>query len=320
MALQVDDNVELLDLMIKDHHEAPEEYKTTGRWVGYSERFLIYLKEKGLYDFRRQHAQKEENAHVLASFGACDLNLKEQGRPERLFHIANSCYLGEGARHITHLHPSTIGNPEGFLIDGIFYTRSWLNFYCRYAYVSKFIRFSDQLIVEVGSGSGKQAELLKKAHPDLTIVLFDLPTQLYVCHQYLTKVFEGTDTVVDYMQGREITSFAEIVPGKINILPHWKFDIIKHQPIDLLWNAASFQEMASPTAKHYLSIADKAKACFLMHLIAYDPDSPQPGNRGVIAPDVMSNFVEIDRTLARLVYTPETWRYFDSFWINRLYT
>lgn len=319
MVVQVADDIELLDLMIKDHNEAPEEYNATGRWLGYSERFLVYLKEKGLHDFRRQRPKKDDDGYVLASFGARDLNSASYGTPEELYHMANSCYLAEGARSIKELHPSQVGNPEGFEIDGQFYTRSWLNYFCRYAYVSKFIQFTNQIVVEVGPGSGKQAELLKKAHPGLTILLFDLPTQQYVCHQYLSKVFEDSDPIVGYRKGREVNSLADVIPGKINILPHWKFHIIKDQPIDLLWNAASFQEMGPETAANYLTLASKAKACFLMYQITYESSMVQPGKRGVINPEVLYNFDEIDRTAAMLVYLYKNWLYFDSFWKNRLY-
>ena len=113
VVVQLDDDIELLDLMIKDHNEAPEEYNATGRWHGYSERFLVYLKEKGLHDFRRQRPKKDDDGYVLASFGARDLNSTSYGTPEELYHMANSCYLAEGARPIKCLHSSQVGNPEG---------------------------------------------------------------------------------------------------------------------------------------------------------------------------------------------------------------
>lgn len=180
--------------------------------------------------------------------------------------------------------------------------------------MSKFIEFRDQIIVEVGPGSGKQAEMLKKAHPDLTIVLFDLPTQLYVCNQYLKKVFEGTDELADYSVSRNYKSFNDIQRGKINILPNWMFPIVAGRSFDLLWNSASFQEMDITTAEHYLKLASGASAMYLMHNIKYRPQSPLPGYRGVIGPKALKNFVEKDRSLARLAYMAKTWIYFDSFW------
>jgi hypothetical protein len=255
---------------------------------------------------------------VLRSFGAVDINPPlDQATPEEMFQVAATCFLGKGAKPITGLEASRVGNPEGFEINGKFYTLSWLNFYCRYAYVSKFIEFKDQIIVEVGPGSGKQAEMPKKAHPNLTIVLFDLPTQLYVCNQYLKKVFEGTDTVVDYSVCRNYTSFADIRRGKINILPNWKFPIVVGKQFDLLWNAASFQEMAETTARQYLDLASSALAMFLMYNIKFRPKSYLLGERGVISSKFLPYHHEKDRIVARLAYMPPKWIYFDSFWVRK---
>ena len=178
------------------------------------------------------------------------------------------------------------------------------------------MEFSDQVIVEIGPGSGKQAEMLMKAHPGLTILLFDLPTQLYVCNQYLKKVFEVEDLVVDYRKGRNVEAFPDVQLGKINILPHWKFSILDGVNFDLLWNAASFQEMALETSKRYLKTARGAAAMYLMHNIKYRGLQKFPGERGVISPDFISSHTEIDRQPANLALKPFTWLYHDSLWLT----
>ena len=239
---------ELLELMLRDDAEAQSKLSATARWATYSSALLPYLRHTGLDGFRSVRSKVGEPAHVLASFGAVDLNLgadTPDASPENLIHRARTCFVGPSARPIDDLLPSRIGDPEGFEVEGRFYTLSWLNFYCRYAYVSRFVDFdSAPVIVEVGPGSGKQAEMIKKAHPAATLVLFDLPTQLYVCNQYLTAVFAGCDEVVDYRAGRNLRSLSEIHRGKINILPYWKFPLVEGATYDLFWNAASLQEMA----------------------------------------------------------------------------
>jgi putative sugar O-methyltransferase len=312
---QVHDDLELLDLMIADYQSADPDFQATARWAEYSERFLNFLKEEGLRDFRSRRHEAGSPGAVLASFGALDINPAfERASPTELFHSASTCFLGRNGKTIRDLPASTVGNPEGFEVEGRFYTLSWLNFYCRYAYVTKFMNLDDQTIVEVGPGSGKQAELLKRAHPNLTIVLFDLPTQLYVANQYLTKVFEGTGDVVDYRACRDISSFDGIVRGKINILPHWKYPIVNNREFDLLWNAASFQEMGPETAKSYLNGAASAKHLFLMYNIKYRENAPLPGARGMIDPKYLTTHLERDRIVAKLALQPPIWLYFDSFW------
>lgn len=75
---------------------------------------------------------------------------------------ANAIAAGSRAKSLLDLGNSRVGNPEGFEYKGNFYCYNWLNFYYRYAYVSRFMDFDHQIIVEIGPGSGKQAELLKK--------------------------------------------------------------------------------------------------------------------------------------------------------------
>jgi putative sugar O-methyltransferase len=72
----------------------------------------------------------------------------------------------------------------------------FLSFYVRYCFAQNNIHLKgDETIVELGSGSGFQVELLKKVYPNLTVLCFDLPAQLYLCEQYLVNVF-GQEEVV----------------------------------------------------------------------------------------------------------------------------
>jgi len=107
-----------------------------------------------------------------------------------------------GAKSLKNVQTSLAGNPADiFEIDGKKYTMNFLRFYMRYAYCAKFIDFdSINTVVELGPGSGVQAEVLKKLHPHLRILLFDLPTQLYVCEQYLKNVFK--QEAVSYLENR----------------------------------------------------------------------------------------------------------------------
>lgn len=302
--------------MIRDHESQSDELSDSGRWDQYSIKVLDFLRNEGLSNFRSTRAKsKDDPRRALYSFGATDLNVSENlAASDSLFAAAFTSFAGKNAVSIRELEASTVGNPEGFTVENRFYTLSWLNFYCRYAYVSRFIDFEEKTVVEVGPGAGKQAELLKKAHPSLTIVLFDLPTQLYVCHQYLSKVFEGEEQVVGYRDTRHFQNFSDIVPGKINILPHWKFDIVKSAEFDLLWNAASFQEMDIKTASRYLTLASGAHNMYSMHNIKYRPNVSPPGLRGVTSEEYMPQHSLIDRELARLSHMPPNWIYFDSLW------
>ena len=308
---QVPDDTSLLTLMIEDNVSAAYVFHPSERWKRYSDLFVRYLYEVGLKDFRRTYGEPGSAAGVLSSFGAVDINPIEEDF-YNLFHQAASSFLGNTGVHISNIGANRVGNPEGFKIDGKFYTISWLNFYCRYAYVSKFFDFKDQCIVELGSGSGKQAELLKRAHPELTIILFDLPAQLYVCHQYLKSVFDE-EHVVDYRESRLFSSFDDIKKGKINILPNWLFPVLKNEPVDLFWNAASIQEMSLTSARMFLDHISASKNLYLMHNVKFFKEPCYTLKRGVVDEVGSYGFIEVDRSLA-VKSSGSDWIYRDSFW------
>ena len=106
-----------------------------------------------------------------------------------------------------------MGNPYGFTHAHRFLTRSALFFYMRYAYVAEHVNFTVvDTVVELGSGAGKQAEVLKRLHPHLTIVLLDTAPSLYVAERFLTAAYPGE--TVPYRETRE--PGCALVPGQIH--------------------------------------------------------------------------------------------------------
>jgi putative sugar O-methyltransferase len=232
---------------------------------------------------------------------------------------------GELSAHavpLEELSVSRVGNPEDvFEVDGRTYTRHLLYYYIRYAYVARFIDLqSTRTIVELGSGAGKQAEVIHKLHPDVTLLLFDIPPQLYVCHQYLSAVFPGD--VVDYRATRVLPAIDALQPGRIYILGNWKFDLIADLPVDLFWNAASLQEMEPDVVAHYLRIVNGvAQSAYLMEMMAGKEIAPRPGRHGVLRPTTLEHYrqglaaLELRDTSDVLLPTADRMRgYSDSFW------
>lgn len=157
--------------------------------------------------------------------------------------------LSSRARSIYELDCSIAGSPKGhFNFRGKTYTRKMLDTYD--IYVEAMIDLDPDAIstvVEIGGGLGQQAECLKKLHPDLTIIIVDIPPQLYVSHQYLRTVFP--DHAVSYLETRTGTTAFE--PGGIYFLGNWQIDQIAPPGPTLLWNARSFQEMSRPVVARY---------------------------------------------------------------------
>jgi len=328
-ANQVTDAPELLDTMMADTMNGSDMFRPTNYWANYEKKLLPELKEQGLHDFRRRQKSILGSfgaADLSAEFDYINLfgnpvlfnditkniplytkflkvgNLvinglfapsKSQlaGLHKKAFDFAASMGKKYGAKPLESISMSRVGNPEdGFEINGNFYTRSMLYYYISYAYASQFIDFDKvQVMAELGSGGGKSAEIIKKFHPHITILLFDIPPQLYVCHQYLSKVFPGK--VVDYSKTRTMTSLNEITPGSIHVFGSWQFPLLKDYSPDLFWNASSFQEMEPEVVINYLSyINPNAKEVFLQEKFQGKEVAIRKGRHGVLRKTVMEDY------------------------------
>lgn len=158
-----------------------------------------------------------------------------------------------GARALTAIEASDFGHPQDlFLFQGKRYTMSFLNFYLRYCFAQEHVGFrGDETVVELGSGSGYQTEILKKLYPGLTILCFDLPAQLYLCEHYLTGVF-GAEVIGGSEKNLGLTNLQGLEKGKIHFLGNWQMPLLQGFAFDIFWNAASFGEMEPRIVANYL--------------------------------------------------------------------
>ena len=200
------------------------------------------------------------------------------------FEIASLYGEKTGARPIRDIEASYAGNPEHvFFVGNKMYNISLLFHYIHYAYCCQFMNFSSiNTVTEIGSGFGKQIEVIKKLHPQLTFYLFDLAPQLYVCHQYLSKVFPNS--VVSYRETRKMNKIPEDNKGKIFFFGNWKISELSNLSYDLFWNSASFQEMEPDVVLNYLNFVNKQtqKYVFLQERLEGSPKAPEMGKEGVL--------------------------------------
>ncbi len=215
---------------------------------------------------------------------------------------------------------SLYGNPEDIIkVQGNYYTPQILEYFQNYIYCYPFISFEKiKVIVELGPGLGKQVEVLKKLYPHLTIILSDLPSQLYVCEQYLKSVFP--QDVISYRETRHLETLRP-ESGKIYILGNWKFSLIEKVPVDLFWNAASFQEMEPDIVLNYLRyVNNSAHHVFLQERMTGKGIAKQKGKPGVLQKTTLEHYqkglsgfqlVDISPAVKNIGYKRE---YSNSFW------
>lgn len=350
-AIQVQDDPELLDLIMADEASAPEVFRPTNYWRAPNEdRLLPELRTLGLKDFRRRRNS------VLSSFGATDLwplpNVSAWPLMRRLpgaikKSVASavfntSCFkkrketilasyvetargYGEpkGARPLNQFSASLAGNPEELCrVGDNCYATNYLNRYMQYAYCCQFIDFEQvTTVIELGPGSGKQVEVIKKLHPHIRFLLFDLGPQLYICEQYLKSVFPND--VVSYRDTRELGSMPANMSGKIYMFGAHKFPLLRNVKADLFWNSASLQEMEPSVVANYLRYVGKGtQNVYLRELLT----GHISGKRSVLEPVTFVQYINALREyemcdLSRFENVGRTdWvyeNYYDGFWRRR---
>lgn len=139
-----------------------------------------------------------------------------------------------------------LANGYSFECEGRNYSYLHLYYYLRYAFMASQVNFDEiDTYVEIGSGSGRIVEIIKRLHPHLTVHLFDVGPQLYVANRYLNAVMP--DQLAEF--GCE-----QYTKGKIHFHPH--VEIANFTPEGAVFSCGMMVYCIMPpkTAKAYLDI------------------------------------------------------------------
>ncbi len=278
--------------LLDAYRQAPVEYQATQYWQTYERKILDTLA-------RLDPAQLRSGRYkILSTFGFNDTQYAWQGKSPgiqqwllkqltRLFsdkrdlapykmkisdirdaamqHCALMAQLTDTAAP-DMIEVSRFGNPQDlFEIDGKAYTMPFLNNYIRACFANQHVQFGGtESVVELGTGSGYQVEVLKKLYPNLTVLCFDLPAQLYLCETYLREALDSAD-IVSSEETRHWNDLANLQAGKVHFFGNWQFPLLRDTQTDVFWNAASFGEMEPDVVQNYLDhIADQARWIYLL--------------------------------------------------------
>jgi putative sugar O-methyltransferase len=289
---QLDDDNVLLDTMIVEMLSKDKLYTPTNYWERINNQFLPELKKIGLKDFRkREHsAIGSFAANDLKLKGEIKLK-KEFFGLHKLVRILNNYfskskilslttndwgwastneiteyfyfYVKEKFQKINidiqRCSTSKLGNPEDLIeIENKFWSTQHLIYCSMFADAYRYIPFKNESVYcELGSGLGRSIEILGNLYPDMTILTFDIPPQLYLCNQYLKKIFK--ERVIPYEKSIYLSKnkLDDEIKGKIIILPSWKVPERSELKINIFWNSASFQEMEPMVVNNYLNFVKK---------------------------------------------------------------
>lgn len=308
--------MENLDRLLKAYRDAPEVFQAGRYWKAYEDKIVSEIKKADLGQLRSgRHpifstfgfSEAIYNYHpslplheklikqairklFVTNRAILPYSLKLADIREMAYHHCELQGQLAGAKPISEIEASTFGNPADlFEIKGKQYTMQFLNYYIRFCFVQKVLKLQgNETIVELGSGSGFQVEVLKKVFPGLTMLCFDLPAPLYLCENYLSNVL-GDTNVVKSDKTIEATDLNSVVEkGKVHFFGNWKFPLLQTFRFDLFWNAASFGEMEPDKVENYLRyVKGNSHAIYLLQA-RHGKESSE--NTGVVTPVKFSDY------------------------------
>lgn len=281
----------LLDLL-DAYQKAPREYHATSYWRSYEKEILDTISTIDIGEIQ------SGKYPILATFGFGDsvysyhpnsafwknivlkfihhflikdrtilpYGLSISAIREMAYHHCELMANLTNAKQIADIEMATVGNPaDVFEINGRKYSVHFLSYYLRYCFIHKNIPIKGrEIIVELGSGSGKQIEVLKKLYPGLTVLCFDLPAQIFLCETYLSEAL-GKESVVGTDTTLMWDDLSHLKEGYIYFFGNWQIPLLNDFKFDIFLNAASFGEMEPEIVNNYLShIKGKAKWIYLL--------------------------------------------------------
>jgi putative sugar O-methyltransferase len=281
-----------LRALVAAYEAAPKEFHATAYWASYSKEILDTIATMDMRDihsgkypilatmsfgdvayYYHPHLAWWKNAALKLIQGYLVKNRRILPYDLRVSDIGEMAYrhcelLGRAsaAKPLSSIEMSTFGNPADLVtVNGKRYSINFLTYYVRYCFAHEHIGFKgDETVVELGSGSGRQVELLKKLYPGMTILCFDLPAQIYLCERYLTEAL-GKDSLV----ATEVTlgwhDLSRLEKGRVYCFGNWQMPMVSALDFDVFWNAASFGEMEPSVVERYLSyVRGRARWIYLL--------------------------------------------------------
>jgi putative sugar O-methyltransferase len=198
-----------------------------------------------------------ESSRIIFEKGNTNLmpyELSMEDLNQAAFRACELYALSVGAKPPGELSMSEAFYPEyTFTVNGNKYSYLFLYYYCRYVFCSQFFDF-DKItnVVELGSGSGRAVEIIKKLHPHISFHMIDLAPQLYTSYQFLSALFP--EEIVDYNHTRNAEAVKSLKSGGIHFYPFYKFDKFDLKGgMNLSWNTMVFCILTPEKALDYLN-------------------------------------------------------------------
>lgn len=196
--------------------------------------------------------------------------------------------------NIDRLETSSVGNPNGYRLDGTFITSGAFGndiFSSRLAALIS--KVSTPIICEIGGGYGKLAHKLVAKVENATYIDFDIPEMVVIIYYFLSTVFPDKTFL---LYGEETPANWITAEYDFVLMPGYAIESLPDNACDLIINKNSFGEMNRSTVEEYLvQISRCTKQYFysMNHEQYPDTASDDPGLPSSMYSKYLKSFIRI---------------------------
>ena len=170
----------------------------------------------------------------------------------------------EGKYSPSALSAPIIGNPYGYIVDGVF-IRGGADYQHYYAHaIAGLTNLQNaSLVVELGGGFGGLGFYLMRDNPQLTYVDFDLPEATALASYYLIRSLPNAP--ISLYGEIELSRKSLAAPG-IMLLPSFEILRMPTRSVAVSFNSYSLAEMAPATTHTYLDQIARITRGYFLHV------------------------------------------------------
>jgi len=200
---------------------------------------------------------------------------------------------------VTELSAPQIGNPWGYIVDGVLLYEPVCEYHYQACYFAKLLSQIDRpVVLEIGGGFGGLAYQIVTRLPRAKYIGFDLPENIFLQGYYLSCAFPQSKMLI-YREGLETITNDLLAQYDIVLLPNFMIPATESSAADLIVNARSLSEMPADTIAEYHQQIDRLSRLFFFHENIFK--SRGDGLHGIPSPEfpALTNLVAIAESESR---------------------
>jgi len=188
-----------------------------------------------------------------------------------------------GRFELSDLKPPNVGNPFGFVLDGVFVrTGSEDQHYCAHRIIDLIGSFDAPVVAEIGGGFGGMAYYLIRDLPSVTYLNFDMPETIALASYYLLNAFPQAKAI---LYGEAELNAETLRSSQIILMPSFAIPQLPPSSVDIAFNARILSDLSSASLHAYLAEITRTTRGHLLHLNRTEGSNAADAWLAINAPD-----------------------------------